>query len=345
MRIAALVATLILALPAPAWPQHRFEPVPLPGNLNDILRQLLLQGDEEHGLQRLLERIHNHPQLAQNPPEWLKKLDADNMLIRPHLRELAEKLQAGGGLTGGDLTKLRQQLELNERMLQDLKARLQQGQVPDMGMPFDPANFPEFKRFEATPRAAEAIDADRLARWTRDFVRDIDETRVGDFLRDSPAWQRALTRLEQSVRLPSGKLDWLGKLPEGWRLPQGWMPRLDNWSLGRLPVSLPRWRFSPPRLGGFNLGFGGGPRFGGGPSLGSSPSDTLFWALVPVLLGLLGWFFYRQLGRAPGSVESARRLGPWPVDPARIATRAELIQAFEYLARVRLNVLCDTPLP
>jgi hypothetical protein len=121
-------------------------------------------------------------------------------------------------------------------------------------------------------------------------------------------------------------------------LPDGLTPRLGDWSPGRLPVSLPRWRFSPPRLGGFNLGLGGGPSFGGPPSLGGGAlNDTLIWLLVPLLLGLLGWLFYRQLGRAPAALDIGRRLGPWPVDPARIVTRAELIRAFEYLARLRLG--------
>jgi hypothetical protein len=331
MRCAAFVTACILLVPVPAPAQERFEPVPLPGNLNDILRRLLLQGDEEHGLQRLFERLRNDPRF---PPELLKQLDTD--MIRPQLRELAQKFQADGDLTGGDWAALQRRLELNQRLLEDWKAQFKQGKILD-GIRIDPGDMPDFRQPIPQPAPQEPLDPDRLARWTRDLLRDIDETRVGDFLRESPAWQRALTSLEQSVRLPSGKLDWLGKLPEGWGLPQGWLPQPGSWPMGRLPVSLPRWRFSPPRLGGFNPGLGGGPRLGGGPSLGGAPDTALAWALVPVLLGLLAWLFYRQLGRAPGSVESARRLGPWPVDPARIATRTELIQAFEYLARFRLG--------
>ena len=35
--------------------------------------------------------------------------------------------------------------------------------------------------------------------------------------------------------------------------------------------------------------------------------------------------------------ERQRRLGPWPVDPAAIQTRTQLVQAFEYLSLLRLG--------
>src|SRR5262249_61802198 len=38
-----------------------------------------------------------------------------------------------------------------------------------------------------------------------------------------------------------------------------------------------------------------------------------------------------------GLTASGWRLGPWPVNPARISTRAELIAAFDYLALLCLG--------
>ena len=88
-------------------------------------------------------------------------------------------------------------------------------------------------------------------------------------LEGPPAWQRALRDFDQLVRLPQGQFDWIGRQVEGWRLPDnlrlpdGWMPRLGNWSLDRLPqVNLPRWNLRAPDCGGINLG--GGPRLGVG---------------------------------------------------------------------------------
>src|SRR5581483_12253552 len=41
--------------------------------------------------------------------------------------------------------------------------------------------------------------------------------------------------------------------------------------------------------------------------------------------------------RRAGKRDDGWRLGPWPVDPAAIKTREELIQAFEYLSLLNLG--------
>ena len=42
------------------------------------------------------------------------------------------------------------------------------------------------------------------------------------------------------------------------------------------------------------------------------------------------------LGHLPRQ-EDAWKLGPWPVDPAKVATRQDLVRAFEYLALLKLG--------
>jgi hypothetical protein len=323
MNLAATLLAFVLAQPAAG---ERYEQVPFDGDLNAILKQLLLRADEEQGIQKLLDQLRNNPQLG---GDWLKRIDPNNPAVRNLLQDVAERMRDGEGLTPERLKQLKSSLEQRFRKGGNVEPPRFQGELPRVAPPP-----------EGPPPPTEAPDnEERLARWTRDMIRELDETQVGDFLRESPAWQRALERIEQTIQLPEGKLGWLDRVPDNLRLPEGlklegWTGRLGNWSLaGRLPeLSLPRFRFSPPRLGNFN--FGGGPRLGGAPSLGGAVSDNLFWVLLLVLLALLAFFFYRQLDRVSGLAAQARRLGPWPVDPSQVRTRLELRQAFEYLARL-----------
>jgi hypothetical protein len=330
MNLAATLLGFVLAQPAV---EGRYEQVPFDGDLNAILKQLLFRADQEQGIQRLLEQIRNDPRLK-GLDSKLKGLDPNDPAVRGLLRNFAEQMGEGERLTPEKLQQLKN----------DWERHLAKGGFGKGGN----VELPPFQGEAAplpppppppAPAADRQLDQDRLARWTRDMLQDIDETRVGDFLRDSPAWQRALERIEQTMQFPDGKLDWLDRVPDNLRLPEGLrfegLTRpFENWSLaGRLPeFSLPRFRFAPPRLGNFN--FGGGPRLGGVPALGGSVNENLFWVLVPVLLALLAFFFYRQLGRVPGVAGDVRRLGPWPVDPSNVRTRLELRQAFEYLARL-----------
>jgi hypothetical protein len=83
-----------------------------------------------------------------------------------------------------------------------------------------------------------------------------------------------------------------------------------------------------------------------GPSAPSLPSggqageggSVALWLLMLGVVGYAawkGWARYRSQtaeALAPGG-----QLGPWPVAPAAVSTRAELIQAFEYLALLCLG--------
>src|SRR5439155_22474284 len=101
-------------------------------------------------------------------------------------------------------------------------------------------------------------------------------------------------------------------------------PRLVD--LPRPNVSLPRFNFRAP-----NLPSAGGIRV--------SPAGILdlvqgvLWFLLVATVGVVLW---RVLAaRAANVAATRRRLGPWPLDPGRVASRAELIRAFEYLSLLR----------
>jgi hypothetical protein len=64
----------------------------------------------------------------------------------------------------------------------------------------------------------------------------------------------------------------------------------------------------------------------------------LLWVVITIVLAVVVWKYLRAR-----SAEQARRrhrawkLGPWPVSPAAVASREELILAFEYLSLLKLG--------
>ncbi len=141
---------------------------------------------------------------------------------------------------------------------------------------------------------------------------------AGDSWRD--AFRKAATRL------PSGQAE--GKLAARARTLSRFLPRLDRalprnvgspFPKARGPV-LPRVRTSLPS-----------------GSLGKGAGVVLLWGMVVliaafVLWRMRGWYRDRQEGAGRGW-----RLGPWPVRPGEVATRGDLVRAFEYLALLRLG--------
>ncbi|HYT87825.1 MAG TPA: hypothetical protein VEL76_03825, partial [Gemmataceae bacterium] len=180
---------------------------------------------------------------------------------------------------------------------------------------------------------------DRLLRWAEELLEGVEHSRLGKLLQNLE--NSVFDRLGSKLSFPAG----LEKLGARLKLPQGWdfsFPEV-NW-LKAPNLSLP----SPPRL---NLNFSlpdlslGSPNLGGGlPSLGGSGGaqtigTAALWGGLVVLLALIVW----RLGG--GSTWLTRRagtsgwaLGPWPVNPASVTTRAELVQAFEYLALLLLGL-------
>ena len=92
------------------------------------------------------------------------------------------------------------------------------------------------------------------------------------------------------------------------------------------------------------------PSLGGGPALRTVTStDGESWGGASFALVALGVLFLLlwKLGGSSGwkalrGEDGQWRLGPWPVQPAAVATRQELIRAFEYLALLRLGVTAGT---
>jgi hypothetical protein len=88
---------------------------------------------------------------------------------------------------------------------------------------------------------------------------------------------------------------------------------------GHLP-SVPH--FSPPSVSA--------------PSLGGDGADLWLWLVALAVVGFALWRM-SAARRAGAGANAGWRLGPWPVAPAAIATRRELVAAFEYLALLYLG--------
>ena len=126
-------------------------------------------------------------------------------------------------------------------------------------------------------------------------------------------WQRRL-RLQDSKlgKLGEGAIDGLRNLPR---------PNLKGWGLPTPKL---------PRVAAPNVTAPGLPTFTG-PSLPSMGTAAL-WIALALLLMLVGWQLLRWSGKAAPPHDPRAQMGPWPVRPDAVVTRAELVQAFDYLA-------------
>jgi hypothetical protein len=94
------------------------------------------------------------------------------------------------------------------------------------------------------------------------------------------------------------------------------------------------------------------PRFGSmlsTPNLGGMSGITTAGVgkviLSILFLGVLGFIFWRAgtwWEKHRERLQKAWRLGPWPVLPGEVSTRADLVRAFEYLSLLRLGLAART---
>jgi hypothetical protein len=184
------------------------------------------------------------------------------------------------------------------------------------------------------PGEAEAPDVD----WLRQRFESLEDSRIGRVLRDSPAFQQGLVDLQESLLRPGddgpGAPPWeLGKLTSRLRdldlsrFERGW-DKLQGLNLPSLPR--PGLPFSGP----------GPQRFAAPPAPPSGPGalQAVLWLLLLAGGGFLVWRALARLKAGEASRDGrAWRLGPWPVDPSRVVTRADLVRAFEHLSLLVLG--------
>ncbi len=190
-----------------------------------------------------------------------------------------------------------------------------------------PASVPE------TSSAAKSPDV--LNKWLRDWADHVDDTKVGDWLRSSPTFQKGLMDLKTLSQFDGSESLWgPGQLPEHLRwtekinlnLGDGFLTKLNNISLPELPqANLPHVNFERWRVPALHLPAVGGPR-------SVSILNVLLWVALIGVVVIVGWRLVSRIGSGASSDKASAVLGPWPVDPAHIATRTQLIKGFDYAA-------------
>jgi hypothetical protein len=193
---------------------------------------------------------------------------------------------------------------------------------------------------------ADSDPGSEMLTTVRDWLKRMEgETGFGELLRDSPAIQKAMAGLVNNAGKGPG-LDLIGTTDNlfkagaffdnafsffentgGFHMPSWPGLRLPSFSFGRLPS------FGVPAFGG--------PQGAGG---GAGLWQVVLWLGVIIAGGLILWQVLSRLktgGRDPAA-SAGWHLGPWPVNPSRVATRAELIQAFEYLSLLLLGLPART---
>ncbi len=131
----------------------------------------------------------------------------------------------------------------------------------------------------------------------------------------SEKWSRWTESVHAERFVPQKELSWPKSLMPSWRPQVHW------------PSALP----SPGRSRSANS------------AAASATTEAPNWQILLGVFGLvlLGYALWRLWARSQTNAAAGGtavwRLGPWPVDPAAVMTRDELIRAFEYLSLLRLG--------
>jgi hypothetical protein len=361
-RILLAVGASTLALGVQAQEAKKsYTRFPYDGDLQQILTQQLLEAKSDLELQQLLEK---HLGQLKFDPKLLSGIDPNDPKLRaqlenPLIRAQIEKL-LGSSKRDGQLDP--KQFESIRRLLKSEPKS--NGGPPEKGDPktatHPPANGNKSSpdKTDATPMPpGEPEDADRMAKWTQDLLRRLEDTPLGESLRNSPAWHKTMQDLSNwFTDKESGKFRFntagLEALTTRLRTETNWKFSLPELGAMTLPgVSMPSLPSLPrPDIGWRRAGNWSPPM----PSRPMGPSSSLpasaatgSMAFAQVLLGaavlgLLAVVLWRLLARGHWQFGTRRApspeaLGPWPVDPAHIQSRQEVVLAFEYLSLLQLG--------
>jgi hypothetical protein len=340
-------------------------PIPTPEGGADFeklfeerLREMDIRGKDLDKFRELL----NQPKVREllRDPAIQKKIEelAKREEIQPRIAEQFKKLGEG---MDPDKAPIQLTPEEIDQFTRIFKKALTDGKLPDMGSiggrepkpppktePFDLRIIPDVKLGplgqpkDKPDAAAQEETRQRLLEWSKRFES------LASKMEESPALQQALRDLsraaldlrnssdstappidKQLTDLSRWTRDTGGWVQDSWgslkKLELPPMPRVQ-WPATNLPdvKSLP----SMPSVPSVGL-----PRFGStsGPSAASGKTGLILVCVV--LLAVIGWKVLRLLhARSSQSGGGDWQLGPWPMDPAQIASRADLVRTFEYLS-------------
>jgi hypothetical protein len=340
-------------------PPRHYADVPFQGNLEMSLKARL---EQIRDLRQLIEELRKNPGLF-DPEKLPKGFDPKDPKFLEKAPKLLEVLK-GMGLIEGEGEGIKLNAEKLKNLMPDLGKKLeQQGEggpmpdknpfVPNLGGGFpppdpngQPAPFPQ-GGLPQVPEAGDLEDQSKLAEFFKDWMLKMEDSKFGDLFRNSPAFQEGIKDLTQAFQKGDAAM---------WKPGAGFADGLTKWgNPGNLSwfknawsnfnnMSLPSVRpphLKGPRMGGWAANIpapvpgGWGAPAGGGVGFGM----VFVWVGVGVVVLILLWKFLPQLrlgGRA--GANQGWQLGPWPVDPNRVSTRAEVVKAFEFLSLLRFGL-------
>jgi hypothetical protein len=314
----------------PGQPQ-RYVPFPFDVNaealVQDRLNQLKNRQQAQDLVQKLL-RDANRFHLDNKTREALQKLNLNDPRVQQRLKPWVEKgTQGQPAVSSAELKKLEDAIEqaATDRQVPAPPSPPEGPSAGPASVGLPPDEVPK------PPDAEEGVRD-----WLKRVLERAEESNIGEWLRDSPAFQKALHELQGSAHMPDIQphrwgLDRFLKLD---KLPMPDAATLER--LGRFKPKLPH--IDPPSLPSLSrpsLPAVSAPSMPTTASLGTLAT----WLLCLAMVALLAWQASRWIhlpGRAART--AAQDIGPWPVRPSEVSTRAELVQAFDYLALLRCGV-------
>jgi hypothetical protein len=350
MRLACLIAFGILILAAPPISGQgrlrggvrsievdeagnkpdRYVHFPLPDDIEGRVGGQLKSVESLEPFKKLIDSALSDPKKFKLDAEAIKRLKLDDPDLQRQVKDWMAKQPVGKQPSPEDLQQLKGLIEQPAKI----------DATPPAAMPPPPPSAPA--PIEPAPLPPEKED--RFRDWLKGAMDQAQHSKTGDSLRESPAWQQAFDDLQLSLkqapadRGPSGLDKLTGGLisPDKLRLPES--NPLE--SLGKFkPPHLPQWNWHMPSMARPTLPPVSAPAIPSASAFGTLAAWLLGAAIMAVLLWQVSrWRKFAQRGVRSGT----QPLGPWPVDPQRVSSRAELVQAFDYLALSSLGARART---
>lgn len=327
--LSALACSLGLAVfvsPARCQSAGRYDWSGFEINLDDALKK--------HLQDSLLKHVKEEWNLPVDPELWNLEISKEQMKLFEQM--LQQKLK---GMDASKQTKLKEDWSSLKKLFDSTaKNEHTPPTPPKKKNAFIPDRNEQLgTRIKPPKPTAKPVD-EEFTRWAKDQLEWMQETEVGELLRDSPAFQQTVRDFQRQLLERGGEQDWRWqdwindmRLPKWEGKPPEFLNRLPEWT----PPELPRPNIRLPRLPGFR---GGLPSFStprmSVPSAGAL-GESILWIVLFAGCGFIAWQLIKRSGIA--GTNDKPRLGPWPLDPRNIRTPAELIAAFEYLSLLRLG--------
>jgi hypothetical protein len=333
------------------------------GDLEQILKDSLERLQDMETLRDMLEKFGKHSDLFDNKDlrDRLQKggidFDPNDPKNKQWINDLLEKMGKDPDFQDRVKKKIPDfdPKQLDPKHLDRFKKLVEPEKKPELPPPNNgqnPGNVrpPPMPRPGMNPPPQPESDQDFTDTVRKWVDRAENWEGIGDLIKDSPTIKSAIQDLTQSFLKGEGGdgaswLDRFGNMADyaekGSRmfgdafgkLGDIPTPSLPNINLPSLPVG---------NMPSFKLPSFGTPSPGGGGGFGFGKVMLVFAAVL--ILGILVWQVWQRFAHplVPVEVAPTWRLGAWPVAPGQVATRTDLIQAFEYLSLLLLGPAART---